>query len=85
MATDPAQANLETRRLIRKWASLHAVRNAYASAAEPRLSLRATAANPGMPGHGKNYGAAKIIRRKCAVPDCFPVSGKRKLELGCIA
>jgi hypothetical protein len=28
MATDPAQANPETRRLIKKWSSLHAVRTA---------------------------------------------------------
>ena len=33
MATDPAQANLETRQLIRKWASLHAVRTALGLAA----------------------------------------------------
>ena len=33
MATDPAQANLETRRLIQKWASLHAVRTALGLAA----------------------------------------------------
>jgi hypothetical protein len=28
MATDPAQANPETRRLIKKWSRLHAVRTA---------------------------------------------------------
>jgi len=29
MATDPAQANPETRRLIKKWSSLHAVRTGF--------------------------------------------------------
>jgi uncharacterized membrane protein len=33
MATDPAQANPETRRLIRRWASLHAARTALGLAA----------------------------------------------------
>ena len=33
MATDPAQANPKTRQLIRKWASLHAVRTALGLAA----------------------------------------------------
>jgi uncharacterized membrane protein len=33
MATDPAQANPETRQLIRKWASLHAVRTGLGLAA----------------------------------------------------
>ena len=33
MATDPAQANLETRQLIRKWGRLHAVRTALGLAA----------------------------------------------------
>jgi hypothetical protein len=35
MATDPAQASLETRQLIRKWASLHADRTALGLAATP--------------------------------------------------
>jgi uncharacterized membrane protein len=33
MATDPAQANLETRQLVRKWGRLHAVRTALGLAA----------------------------------------------------
>jgi uncharacterized membrane protein len=33
MATDPAQANPETRQLIRKWGRLHAVRTALGLAA----------------------------------------------------
>ena len=33
MATDPAQANLETRQLIRKWGRLHVVRTALCLAA----------------------------------------------------
>jgi uncharacterized membrane protein len=35
MATNPAQANLETRQLIRKWGRLHAVRIALGLAATP--------------------------------------------------